>query len=242
MRAYSGLAARYDELTLDVPYSQYADYYERVFAEYGVDASLVLDLCCGTGTLSCLLAERGYELISVDASADMLCVAQGKFYSLPDTVKRPMPVNQRAEELDLYGTVDAAVSSLDSFSYIEPELLPEVMRRLRLFVRPGGVAAFDMRTPEFLRSMDGSVSIDETDGVFCVWRGSFEENALRYGMDVFSRDGEVWSRDFEEHTEYAHEPERVERLLTDNGFTDVKIRSDAIPGMDGRVFFTARRE
>ena len=116
----------------------------------------------------------------------------------------PLFICQGAGELDLYGTVDAAYSSLDSLSYVPLDELDECFRRLRLFIRPGGVLVFDLRTPEFLRGMDGSVSVDETDDVFCVWRGRFDEEAqaMRYGMDIFSRvKGDTYSHANEEHIE-----------------------------------------
>ena len=164
MTAYSALAAWYDELTRDVPYAAFADYYERLFAERGGETKLLLDLCCGTGTLACLMAERGYEMIAADASADMLMSAREKASAL-SAGKMPLFINQSAQELDLYGTVDAAYSSLDSLSYVPFEDLHEVFRRLHLFVRPGGLLVFDLRTPEFLRGMDGSVSVDEREGL-----------------------------------------------------------------------------
>ena len=119
--------------------------------------------------------------------------------------------------------------------------MPEVFRRLHLFVRPGGLLVFDLRTPEFLRGMDGSVSVDEREDLFCVWRGRFEDAALYYGMDIFYRSGRAWQRASEEHIEYAHEPEAVASLLRQAGFVDIKTRTDGPMGGAERVFFTAVR-
>jgi hypothetical protein len=140
--------------------------------------------------------------------------------------------------------VDAAVSSLDSLNYVKPEDIPEVFRRLHLFIRPGGLLIFDIRTPEFLRGMEGTVSVDETDDLLCLWRGAFDtkENALVYGIDMFFRRGDVWLREAEEHTEYAYEPERLCVLLGQAGFTDVSLRTDGLQGGDGRLFIIAKRE
>ena len=140
--AYGPLAARYDQLTGDVPYDALTSWYETAFVRNGRAVHTVLDLCCGTGTLSLRLAGRGYELISVDASAEMLSVFQQKLFDLPEGVVAPMLLCQRAEELDLYDTVDAAVCCLDGFNYLSPHVLPETLRRLRLFIAPGGHAVF----------------------------------------------------------------------------------------------------
>ena len=240
MTAYSSLAAWYDELTRDVPYPAFADYYEGLFRARGGETGLILDLCCGTGSLACLMAARGYDVIAADASADMLMSAREKASAL-GVGKMPLFINQSAQELDLYGTVDAAYSSLDSLSYVPFSDLPEVFRLLRLFIRPGGLLVFDLRTPEFLRGMDGSVSVDEREDVFCVWRGRFEGGALYYGMDIFSREGRAWRRSSEEHVEYAHEPEAVAQLLRRAGFVEVETRTDGPMGGAERVFFTAVR-
>ena len=160
MSRYQALAAWYDSLTGDVPYGAFADFYEAEFARCGGEFRLLLDLCCGTGTLTAEMTRRGYELIGVDASADMLMQAQSKCFSLSPA---PLFVCQRAEELDLYGTVDAAYCSLDGMNYIPPQALPEVFHRLRLFVRPGGLVVFDVRTPEWFRSLDGQIFVDESE-------------------------------------------------------------------------------
>ena len=178
--AYGALAGHYDELTRDVAYGRLADHCERIFSSDAGSFRLLLDLCCGTGSLTLELARRGYEMIGADASADMLMEAMDKA-AASGLAARPLFINQAAGELDLYGTVDAAVSSLDSLNYVPPEELREAFRRLRLFIRPGGLLLFDLRTPGFLRSMDGSVSVDETEDVFCLWRGRFDSElgALR---------------------------------------------------------------
>ena len=242
MSAYDALAPRYDELTRDVDYGRFADFYEALFRADGGEFRLLLDLCCGTGTLALLMASRGYDMIAADASEEMLMSAREKAYASGGPA--PLFICQRAGELDLYGTVDAAYSSLDSLSYVPFEELRECFRRLRLFIRPGGLFVFDLRTPEFLRSMDGSVSVDETDGVFCLWRGRFDAaaGALRYGMDIFEREeGDLYLRSNEEHTEYAHEPELVMAELGRQGFEDVRVCPEGPMSGPGRVFIVCRR-
>ena len=240
MSCYDALARWYDSLTGDVPYADIADLYEAEFAADGGEFRLLLDLCCGTGSMTWELARRGYEMIAADRSVDMLMEAQGKQFEVGT---RPLCLCQSAEELDLYGTVDAAVCCLDGLNYIPPDSLPEVFRRLHLFIRPGGLLLFDVRTPEYLRSLDGQVFVDETEDVLCLWRADFDEgqNALVYGMDLFSRRGRLWERSGEEHIEYAHEPDALRGMLESAGFGGVRMRDDGPQGDAGRLYIIARR-
>ena len=240
MSSYASLAAWYDQLTGDVPYPAFADYYEAEFAGCGGEFRLLLDFCCGTGTLTAELSRRGYEMIGTDASVEMLMQAREKCAGLPVP---PLFLNQRAEELDLYGTVDAAICSLDGMNYLPGDVLPELFRRLYLFVRPGGLVIFDVKAPEWFRSLDGQIFVDETDDVFCIWRADFnhEENCVVYGMDLFERRGRLWRRSGEEHVEYAHEPDALCALLTRSGFVAPSIRLDGPQHEQGRIFIIAKR-
>ncbi len=240
MSAYGPLAAWYDALTGDVPYTQFADFYEAEFARCGGEFRLLLDLCCGTGTLTAEMARRGYEMIGVDASPDMLMQAREKCAELP---LPPLLLCQDAAEIDLYGTVDAAYCSLDGLNYIPPDKLRTVFFRLRYFIRPGGLLLFDVHTPEWFRSLDGEIFVDESDDVLCLWRADFDEDAgqIVYGMDLFERQGLLWRRSGEEHVEYIHEPAALKALLERSGFGDVSIRADGPQHGEGRIFLSARR-
>lgn len=240
MSCYNGLAPWYDKLTGDVPYGSFADFYEEEFRADGGEFSMLLDLCCGTGTLTWELARRGYEMIAVDQSPDMLMEAQSKAVS---DVTPPLFICQEAGELDLYGTVDAAVCSLDGMNYIPAEELPELFHRLHLFIRPEGLLIFDIRAPEFLRALDGDIFVDEKEDVLCLWRADFDEelSAIVYGMDIFSLEKRgLWSRENEEHIEYAHTTEKLRALLEAAGFGDVAVRHDCPQGDAGRIFITAK--
>ena len=242
MSAYGPLAAWYDVLTRDVDYADFADYYEQHFRAAAGTIHTLLDLCCGTGTLTCLMAERGYEMIAADASADMLMQAQEKAAALPEGCIPPLLLCQSAAELDLYGTVDAAYCSLDGFDYLPPEELPEVLHRLHLFVRPGGLLIFDIRTPESFQSLDGEIFVDETEDVLCLWRAELEDGVMRFGMDLFEREGDLWTRESEEHIEYVHTPEMLTALLKAGGYTNIAAHADGPQGDRGRLFITAIRE
>ena len=223
-----------------MPYGSFADFYEAEFARCGGEFRLLLDFCCGTGTLTAEMARRGYEMIGTDASVDMLMQAQEKCASLPCP---PLFLNQRAEEMDLYGTVDAALCSLDGMNYLPPQALPELFRRLHLFVRPGGLVIYDVKEPKWFRSLDGQIFLDEKEDVFCLWRADYreEERCISYGMDLFERRGRLWKRSGEEHLEYAHEPADLQRLMEQAGFRAFTLHRDGPQHAEGRLFITAVR-
>ena len=237
MNVYGPLAQWYDALTQDVPYEALAVYYEQLLHREGKERLTLLDLCCGTGTLTGLMARRGHELIGVDRSPEMLSVAAEKAAAEPVAVP-PLFLCQEAAELDLYGTVEGAYCSLDGMNYLPWEDLGELLHRLHLFIEPGGRFAFDMHAPEHLRALDGCTFVDETEDLLCLWRGDFdeEENALVYGMDIFRREGALWRREEEEHVEYAHDPERLREAMERNGFSDVTIRRDGPQSEQGRLY------
>ncbi|MCD7793014.1 MAG: methyltransferase domain-containing protein [Oscillospiraceae bacterium] len=241
MSAYGSLARWYDALTGDVPYEELADAYEALLHRDGREKLTLLDLACGTGTLSCIMAQRGHEMICADVSPDMLAVAREKAESAaPQTA--PIFLCQEAAELDLYGTVEGAYCSLDAMNYIPPEELAEVFHRLHLFIEPEGVFAFDFQSPERLRALDGGSFSDEEDGVVCLWRGEFdeEEGALYYSMDIFSsRPDSLWERRTEEHIEYAHTPEALTAALRSAGFRDDRVITDGVQSDMGRLFISA---
>ena len=162
MNAYQGLAGAYDSLTGDVAYEKRADYLEKLFARSRIPVHTVLDLACGTGTMTWLLTGRGYEMIGADASEEMLAAAMMKSGSVEGIA--PIFLHQSMPRLDLYGTVDAAICCLDSLNYLtDPRDVQRTLRRLHLFISPGGLLTFDVRLPERLAALDGQVFLDETE-------------------------------------------------------------------------------
>ena len=248
MESYEFLAGCYDELTTDVRYSRWADYIEKHFARSALPIHTVLDLACGTGSLTAELMGRGYEMICADRSAEMLSVAAEKCRDLAG--EPPVFLCQSMEKLDLYGTVDACVCCLDSVNYVtSPRKLKKAFQRVHLFLMPGGLFLFDINTPDKLRGLDGGMFIDETDDAYCVWRAEYapRRRICTYGMDIFrlEPDGR-WSRGEEVHEEYAYEPDELEEYLREADFTRIrrhgclKMRAP-VPGEE-RIFFTAVKQ
>ena len=156
-----------------------------------------------------------------------------------------MFICQSMEELDLYGTVQAVVCSMDSLNYLPSDALREAVRRVRLFLEPGGLFFFDMHSPEKFRAMDGRTFTSESKEAFCVWSAALSEDGSTcgYEIDVFTRAGKLWRRSREEHREYVHDPAWLKELLLSSGFGAVEIRGGLPlrapePGEE-RLFFTA---
>lgn len=241
MDAYMGLARWYDDLTGDVPYEEFAAYYEQKFRERGKSVTTLLDFACGTGTLTCMMAEKGYEMIAVDASSDMLMELMDKVYEL-EGVEVPLVLCQDATTLDLNDVVDACYCSLDGMNYLHPDDLTELLRLLHLFIAPDGLFVFDINSPERFRSLDGQVFVDETEDVLCLWRADFDEmeNALVYGMDLFTRTpDDLWAREGEEHVEYAHHVQWLVESLAAAGFVHIEVDEHGPQCDQGRIFITA---
>ena len=247
MSCYEELAASYDSLTEDVEYRRRASFLQKLLGKSRIPVHTVLDLACGTGTMTCLLAEAGYEMIGVDQSEDMLAEAAGKQVS-PGKIP-PIYLQQSMESLDLYGTVEAAVCCLDSLNYLtDVRALRRTLQRLHLFVAPGGVFLFDINTPEKLRGLDGQVFLDEGDDVYCVWRTEFDKRSriCTYGMDIFQREGALWRRSQEEHYEKAWEVEELTGFLREAGFWHIRTYGDCVlrapREQEQRIYFTCIRE
>ena len=245
MDAYKALAASYDRLTNDVDYEAVVDFYRKIMEEEGVHPRSAVDLACGTGSVTQLLARQGIPTIGVDLSEDMLTQAQLK---TADMDNPPRFICQSRDKLKLYKAGDLAVCALDSLDYItDPRQCRQAIHRIFRALNPGGLFIFDVNTPEKLRAMDGQVFLDEDDDVYCVWRGQFDEetNICSYGMDLFQRDGKRWVRSFEEHREYAYSAQQLTGWLREAGFTRIRVYgdrklSDPEPG-EQRIYIKARK-
>lgn len=228
MSSYNGLAGSYDAMMTDASYLKRVNWLERLFRKSAIPVRSVLDLACGTGTVSCLLAERGYQVIATDGSEEMLTQAMLKAAMLEECA--PVFLHQTMPKLRLLEPVDAAVSTIDSLNYLTRERdIRETFKRVYQWLKPGGQFIFDVNTPYKLRRMDQQMYMDETEDSFCVWRTFFSERTqiCTYQVDLFreQEDG-AWERSFEEHREKAWTMEQLELFLKDAGFAKVTVTGD----------------
>lgn len=221
MSGYRELSGFYDRFMTDVDYTAYAKYLTALFKRFGSHPQTVLDLACGSGNLSVELEKRGVDIIGVDASEEMLARAAEK---LPEALL----LCQDMRELNLYGTVDGAVCTLDSLNHLcSTADIAEVLRRLRLFVQPGGLFVFDANTPYKHREvLADRAFVFEEDGVFCTWRTRYVPRQQRVDMllDFFVENEDGGYERYEDTvSERAYSERTWRQLLADAGWETLAV-------------------
>lgn len=245
---YSVLAGVYDTLMADVDYAAFADLYERAFAAHmDKKPSIVLDLGCGTGTLTTLLAERGYDMIGIDASSEMLAHAAQR---AEEQGKNILYLAQDMRAFDLYGTVDAVVCSLDCINYLtKKEDVAACFASVRTFLNEGGLFIFDVNTVwKFQNVFADNAYILEDEGAFVGWQNAYNEKTklCRFYLSFFleNEDG-TWERYEEEQRERAYSDKTLMHLLDSAGFYVCGIYADtngtAATDADERHFFVCKK-
>ena len=218
MDAYTSFAQVYDLFMDNVPYEEWAAYVRGILTEYGIGSGLVLDLGCGTGSLTECLARAGYDMIGVDSPEDMLEIAMDKrgrsgldiLYLLQDM-----------REFELYGTVRAVVSICDSMNYIlDYADLVQVFRLVNNYLDPGGIFIFDLNTEYKYEALMGSRTFaeDREDGSF-IWYNEYspEDHINEYDLTLFVREGKLFRRFQETHYQRAYSPAEVRRAAAEAG-------------------------
>lgn len=223
MEAYTGFAKVYDLFMDNIPYEEWCEYLVGILREYGIEDGLVLDLGCGTGRLTRLLADRGYDMIGADLSGDMLDLAMEE-----NREGKILYLQQDMREFELYGTVRAIVSICDSMNYLmEYEDLVQVLRLADNYLDPGGIFIFDMNTVYKYREILGEQTIAENrpEGSF-IWDNYFdeEEKINEYDLTLFVREEDGRYQKFEEtHFQKAYDIESVKEAVKEAGLKLVGV-------------------
>lgn len=245
--SYSSFAAVYDSLTFNVDYQKRAQYITEILKQNNITDGLLLDLACGTGSLSLEFAERGFEVIATDASQDMLMEAQSKAFSEGHNI---MFLCQKMEETDLYGTVGAVVCSLDSINHLSSlDDLKKTFNTLKNFIDDGGIMIFDVNTLYKHRKILGNNTFvyDEKD-VYCVWQNRLfeDEKTVGINLDFFVKDGKNYQRFNENFKEIAFSDDEITSVAESGGFKVLNRYADLtfdMPKEDTeRVYYVIRRE
>ena len=245
---YGSFAYVYDKFMDDVPYEEWADYVQSLLMEYEVREGLVLELGCGTGNLTEILASRGYDMIGVDLSADMLDIAMEKRERSGRDILYLM---QDMRGFELYGTVRAAVSICDSMNYLQEEKdLLSTFMLVNNYLDPGGIFIFDLNTAYKYRELIGDTTIAENrEGASFIWENTWyeEEKVNEYDLTIFAETENGLYQKFEEtHFQRAYDLKTVKRLIAEAGmeflaaydaFTREPVRPDS-----ERIYVIAREK
>lgn len=249
MSGYGSFAAFYDRLMTDVDYRARASYLLSLYNKFRPSKKVesLLDLACGTGNLLLELMDRGFDVIGVDGSQDMLAEASVKAEKADE---KPLLLCQDMRQLDLYGTVDCAVCTLDSLNHIcRTEDLAQIFKRLFLFIEPGGLFLFDVNTIYKHRQILGNNSfVFENPDFLCTWRNSLSQrtNEIDMQLDFFIKEGEYYRRFQDSVKERAYAEQTLRKLLLNAGFETLAVYDDmsfdAPRKTSERLLFAAMRK
>lgn len=242
-------ASVYDIFTESVNYKVRADYICNMLLNYGISNGTILDVACGTGSLTECFLQKGFEVVANDISADMLSVAGEKLRKYGDKV---LLLCQDMCELDLYGTVDAAVCSLDSINHLlEEDDVYSAFSNISKFIRPDGIFVFDINTLYKHRVvLSGQTYVyEDEENSFLVWQNSEcgSDDVIEMYLDIFTKDSDgkyIRTVDFIE--ERAYPTDFFENVLDNAGFEILGVFSDLTAASpcdnDERIYFFARKK
>lgn len=224
MGSYNNFASYYDYLmSEDINYERIVDFIENIFIEYEIEPQLVADLACGTGNITVPMSKRGYEMIGIDKSVQMLDVARAKAVSEKEDI---LFLNQSITKLDLYGTCDAFLCMIDGVNYIiNPKALYNMFSRInKCFINPKGVFIFDISSYYKIKNIIGNNTfIHDGDDIFYTWENKFYEknNLCNMYLNFFVRKGKGYKRFSEHHIQRGYKREEIKMLLKKAGFKDI---------------------
>lgn len=248
MASYEEFAQIYDWALNELPYEGWLTYIEEIFKRYGAAPKLLLDLGCGTGSMTNLMASKGYEMIGVDLSEDMLAIAKTK---AKDTHQEVIYLNQDMTELDLYGTVDAVISCGDAFNYVlSAEDLLATFKHVNTFLNPGGLFIFDMNTIYKFKEVLGNKTYAENHEDYAyIWENYFYEDECinEYEVTIFIKNiSGNFDKATEIHHERGYEMAQIKALLHEAGLKLEAVYHDntfePVTDLTERIYYVAREQ
>lgn len=218
MEAYSGFAEVYDTFMDNIPYEEWCGYLTGLLRDFGVPSGILLELGCGTGSMTELLAEQGYDMIGIDNSEEMLELAAEKRAASGHDI---LYLCQDMREFELYGTVRAVVSICDSMNYMmEYRDLVQVFRLVNNYLDPRGVFIFDLNTEYKYRELlaDNTFAEAREESSF-IWDNFYDESSgiNEYDLTLFIREGQLYRKYEETHFQKAYSLDEVKRAALEAG-------------------------
>ena len=249
MDAYTSFASVYDTFMDNIPYEEWAEYLIGLLKEYGINNGLMLDLGCGTGNMTQLLAEAGYDMIGIDNAEEMLDIAMEKRAESGQDI---LYLLQDMRKFELYGTVRAIVSICDSINYItdEAELL-EVFRLVNNYLDPKGIFIFDFNTIYKYQEILGNQTIaEDRDECSFIWDNYYyeDEQINEYELSLFikEKESDLYRKFQETHFQKAYDLATIQRLIKESGLEYVTAYDaftlDAPTKTSERVYVIAREK
>jgi ubiquinone/menaquinone biosynthesis C-methylase UbiE len=245
---YDNFSYYYDSLTKNVDYHQRAEHFHEIIKRFGGNTSgILLDLACGTGSISEEMAKLGYDVIGTDISDGMLNVALDKKF---DSGLNIQYLLQDMRELDMFGTIDNTLCVLDSLNHLPTlEDIKKTFSRVSLFAEPNGLFIFDMNTIYKHREvLSNNAYIYETDEVFCAWENFYDPNGDRVDitLNFFERgEKESYKRYTEEFSEWAYSVDDIVQAVESVGLKLLAMYDDdtfnPIHDHSERVVFVTRK-
>lgn len=225
--AYGVFAEFYDSLTRNVDYKAKADHICEIFKKFNHTPKDTLDLACGTGTLTRELKKRGIDIYGIDSSYEMLAQARQK---AEDEGLDLMFLCQKMQSIDLYGTINTCVCTLDSISHLQGRaMVQKTFDRVAAFTEKDGLFIFDVNTVyKHSTVLGNNTFVYDTDDVYCVWQNYFneKENSVKINLDFFIPENDVYYRSNESFKEFAYPLSDIEKMLDQSGFLTVGIYDD----------------
>ena len=219
MGSYQTFASVYDMYMDNVPYKLWSQHIIDILKQHDISDGLICELGCGTGKMTRLLCEAGYDMIGIDNSVEMLSIAME--HQLPES--SILYLFQDMREFELYGTVQAVISVCDSMNYIlSAEELLSVMQLVNNYLDPAGLFIFDMNTIYKYESLlaDGTFAENREEGSF-IWENEYDVNTMenRYELTLYIQsEDNLYERYYEEHIQKAYSKVMIENLLQKVGF------------------------
>lgn len=226
MKSYTSFADYYDFLMKDAGYSERADYIIEILKKFNHNSGITLDLACGTGNLTIELAKRNIDIYGIDASQEMLSKAMEKSF---DNDMDILFLCQKMQNLNLFGTIDTCVSSMDSINHLtKKDDVQKTFDKVGLFTVKGGYFIFDCNTIfKHNNILANNTFVYDIDEVFCVWQNSLQkDNIVNITLDFFEPHKNVYYRNTENFSEKAYYPSEIEDMLSVSGFKLMAMYDD----------------
>ncbi len=244
MDAYTSLAAVYDSFMDDVPYKKWADFIKKKYEHSGINSRLLCDLGCGTGKLTRELKARGFDMIAVDVSPDMLEVAREQ-----DPGTDTLYLCQDMREFELFGTVGTIVSVCDCINYItDTRELKRVFRLVNNYLEPRGLFIFDFHTEHYYRDvLADNTFARNLDNASFIWENEYDKRSGKnsYYLTIYAGDGENYKRFEELHIQRGYTLEQIKKLIEEAGLEFEAALDDygeKAPGPDSERITVIARE